>query len=277
MTYLSPTLLHASALDSQITLSWQNSKLSSFARTVIVAKEGEYPAYPSDGQVLYEGSAETFTHTGLTNGKNYYYAMYAYNHRKIYSVPVRVSLAPKAGEVDIALHQNPVIVPTMPSYHFSNVFQKGDKDIEVRHLQTILKETDNIYPEGHLTGYFGSMTERALKRFQSVHNLPQTGITDKATQVKLHIVSETQVKLSVPENLVVYSTDLHTGHTGEAVGVLQRFLIIEGSYKEALITNYFGEYTRKAVVAFQKKYNITPAIGYVGPITRHKIRTISGF
>ncbi|OHA79192.1 MAG: hypothetical protein A2658_02435 [Candidatus Yonathbacteria bacterium RIFCSPHIGHO2_01_FULL_44_19] len=36
-------------------------------------------------------------------------------------------------------------------------------------------------------------------------------------------------------------------------------------------TTYFGAATRAAVIKYQKKYNISPASGYVGPLTRGKL------
>ena len=42
--------------------------------------------------------------------------------------------------------------------------QSGD---DIKHLQEFLRSQDNeIYPEGLVTGYFGSMTKRAVVRFQ---------------------------------------------------------------------------------------------------------------
>ncbi len=42
----------------------------------------------------------------------------------------------------------------------------------------------------------------------------------------------------------------------------------EGAGSKGFETNFFGAKTRAALVAFQKANNITPAVGYFGPITR---------
>ena len=62
--------------------------------------------------------------------------------------------------------------------------------------------------------------------------------------------------------------------TGEDVKVLQIFLNTHG-YPLASTgygslnneTTYFGSLTQVAVIKFQKANNITPAVGYLGPIT----------
>ncbi|HOK17464.1 MAG TPA: CARDB domain-containing protein [Candidatus Paceibacterota bacterium] len=56
---------------------------------------------------------------------------------------------------------------------------------EVKELQKLLKQDKSIYPEGLVTGYFGRLTEAALKRFQAKYNLSQSGIVDEATRQKL--------------------------------------------------------------------------------------------
>lgn len=57
------------------------------------------------------------------------------------------------------------------------------------------------------------------------------------------------------------------------VSVLQKFLVEEG-YLNVAPTGYFGKVTLKALADFQKSNNITPAVGYMGPITRNKIKQV---
>jgi len=67
---------------STISLTWTKSPDTDV--TVVVRKEGSYPTSPSDGTVIYNGTAEEFTDTGLNPGTAYYYrawswAPYAYS------------------------------------------------------------------------------------------------------------------------------------------------------------------------------------------------------
>ena len=55
---------------------------------------------------------------------------------------------------------------------------------------------------------------------------------------------------------------------------LQSFLKQKG-YLNTEPTGFFGTLTTKAVIAFQKANNITPAVGYVGSVTRAKIQSLA--
>ena len=52
---------------------------------------------------------------------------------------------------------------------FTQNLYKGLRNEEVEHLQEFLSEYPEIYPEGLVTGYFGSLTEKAVKKFQKKH------------------------------------------------------------------------------------------------------------
>ncbi len=63
---------------------------SSFVGVRIVRKSGSAPTGLSDGVVVYEGTALTYTDTGLTAGTTYYYRAFAYNAKKKYQTAMRV-------------------------------------------------------------------------------------------------------------------------------------------------------------------------------------------
>lgn len=44
----------------------------------------------------------------------------------------------------------------------------------------------DVYPEGLVTGYFGSLTEKAVKRFQTKYGIEQTGFVGPQTRSKLN-------------------------------------------------------------------------------------------
>lgn len=271
-----PTMVKAEPADGQIVFEWNNPGEANFVRTVVVRKEGSYPSAPTDGERLYEGRGQTYTDTGLQNGSTYYYAVYSYNHARTYSRGINLSLAPNAGNKQVKFNESGSTTSATPTFHFVHQFKKGDQDIEIEHLQEILVADGESYPEAYVTGYFGVLTEAALKRFQAKHSLPRTGIVDAATQAKLNTISHSETRLDIPTDYVVFATDLKYGDRGDAVKDLQQYLIYEGSYAEALITAYFGSYTQTAVMKFQKKYSIQPVSGYVGYKTRHKMQQLAG-
>jgi peptidoglycan hydrolase-like protein with peptidoglycan-binding domain len=75
--------------------------------------------------------------------------------------------------------------------------------------------------------------------------------------------------------------DLYRGMSGEDVRTLQGLLNTKG-YTVALTgagspgneTIYFGPATEAAVIRFQIAHGISPAVGYVGPITRAALASL---
>lgn len=60
---------------------------------------------------------------------------------------------------------------------------KGD---DVKQLQEYLAQDKALYPEGLTTGYFGRLTEAAVKRFQAKHGIETVGIVGPKTRAKLN-------------------------------------------------------------------------------------------
>jgi len=69
---------------------------------------------------------------------------------------------------------------------FSKTLARGLKDDDdVRQLQKFLKTFPDIYPEGLVTGYFGPLTEAAVKRFQEKQGIDPVGYVGPKTLAKL--------------------------------------------------------------------------------------------
>lgn len=68
--------------------------------------------------------------------------------------------------------------------------------------------------------------------------------------------------------------DLDLGKSGTAVTELQQFLISKGYTIPAGATSYFGGQTQSALIQFQKANNVSPAVGYYGPLTRAKVASL---
>jgi hypothetical protein len=91
-----------------------------------------------DGEVIYEGTSQTFTDTNLVNGHDYHYAVYSRGGGGSSSGRVNITIAPQAGVHQIQLNESGTLASSTPAFHFVNTWKKGDKDIEVEHLQEIL-------------------------------------------------------------------------------------------------------------------------------------------
>ena len=82
----------------------------------------------------------------------------------------------------------------------------------------------------------------------------------------------------------VFNANLTMGSSGTDVKNLQKVLNSNADTQVAASgvgsagneSSYFGALTKAAVIKFQKKYSITPAVGYVGAITRAKLNSMGG-
>ncbi len=73
-----------------------------------------------------------------------------------------------------------------------------------------------------------------------------------------------------------FTMNLHIGMSGNDVTQLQKHLRTLGLFTYPTDTGYFGPITREAVIAYQKLHNITPAVGFVGPLTRAELNKGTG-
>lgn len=62
----------------------------------------------------------------------------------------------------------------------------GARGADVTTLQTFLAEDASIYPEKIISGYFGSLTEAAVKKFQARYNFETIGRVGPLTRAKIN-------------------------------------------------------------------------------------------
>ncbi|WP_044736047.1 peptidoglycan-binding protein [Geobacillus kaustophilus] len=135
-------------------------------------------------------------------------------------------------------------------------WKKGMSSPEIKQLQQRLKEKGFFtYPQA--TGYFGAITEEAVKAFQRAMNLPATGIVDDATYAKLKSAPASNDALAV-------------GSRGAAVSDLQRRLKQLGYFRYPQITGYYGAVTADAVKQFQRA-NGLPETGRADQTTLERL------
>jgi len=103
-----------------------------------------------------------------------------------------------------------------PAFQFSSVMDIGSKGVEVQELQKCLAEDPAVYPEGEITGYFGSLTKKAVIRFQEKYAseiLTPLGLTSgtgkvaKATRDKLNEVCFPAPKQTLPLQFSLTTVD----------------------------------------------------------------------
>lgn len=72
---------------------------------------------------------------------------------------------------------------------FNKTLYRGSTGSEVAELQKALAALPSIYPEQMITGFFGSKTEQAVKRFQKQYGMEQVGVVGPKTRAKLNALS----------------------------------------------------------------------------------------
>lgn len=77
--------------------------------------------------------------------------------------------------------------------------EKGVTGDAVRGLQKFLKQFPEIYPEGLETGFFGNATENALKKFQQVAHIGETGSVDTKTKELINDLMQQGQRKSRPK------------------------------------------------------------------------------
>jgi hypothetical protein len=84
--------------------------------------------------------------------------------------------------------------------------KKGIKGEDVKLLQEFLATDPEIYPEGYVTGYFGKLTEKAIKKFQKLAKINgEDGIVGPKTLSKINELLEEGAGSSgkVPPGLLI--------------------------------------------------------------------------
>lgn len=147
------------------------------------------------------------------------------------------------------------------------------KDIQIR-LNRISRNYPAIPKISETDGVFDEATQKAVKKFQEIFNLPVTGEVDKSTWYKIAYIYTSVKKLAElnSEGLTVediskqYTVELSMGMQSIEVRALQYYLAVIGAYYSAVqpvdITGYFGEQTEQSVKSFQRVYGL-PETGVV--------------
>jgi peptidoglycan DL-endopeptidase LytE len=132
----------------------------------------------------------------------------------------------------------------MPDDGKAAEWKVGMSSPQVKELQQLLKEKGFFtYPTA--TGYFGTITEQAVKAFQASVRLPVTGIVDDATYAKLK------------ETAATSAAEMKIGSRGNNVKVLQQNLKLLGYFQYPQITGYYGTITQEAVKKFQRNNGLS--------------------
>lgn len=83
-----------------------------------------------------------------------------------YDLEAAKALLEEAGFKEFREGKRVKIIKTEPKFIFKNDLKEGMEGKEIEELQKCLAKDPEIYPEGEITGYFGSKTKKAVISFQ---------------------------------------------------------------------------------------------------------------
>lgn len=160
--------------------------------------------------------------------------------------------------------------------------QVGSSGPSVVVLQVSLNRISQNYPAipkiPTVDGIYGSRTEAAVRAFQSIFNLSPDGIVGPATWYRIVRLYTAVTRLAElrSQGQQFYAinwsppTTLQVGSTGEKVRLLQYMLSVIADFipsiPEITVDGIYGNGTRAAVLAFQRRYQL-PETGTVGQTT----------
>lgn len=143
---------------------------------------------------------------------------------------------------------------------------EGDSGDEVKKLQELLRSINYLRIDP--TGYYGPLTAHAVYKFQQKVGIVETssdagaGVVGPKTRTALNkfmnIRNSLTAKYTDQVDVVVYdfSEELSLGDRGRDVKRLQNFLKEKGYFIGTLTTEYFGEITKKSLIAYQADNNL---------------------
>jgi peptidoglycan hydrolase-like protein with peptidoglycan-binding domain len=141
------------------------------------------------------------------------------------------------------------LIPASPAYAATwPTLKSGSSGTNAYALQYLLNYW-GAGPTLTVDGAFGANTDKAVKNFQKAKGLSQDGVVGTNTWIALTKVTQ--------------STSSYSANPTKAI---QHLLRLKFGMSSVAVDGVFGSGTRDAVIAFQKKFNLT-ADGVVGPNT----------
>ena len=182
---------------------------------------------------------------------------------------------------DIEIVQTNIITNVISSYP-GTPLRTGSTGLDVQTIQTYLTRIRRNYPAipaiSDPAGTFGSSTNAAVTKFQSIFNLTPDGIVGKSTWYKISSLYAAVAKLAELNSegntlgigTVPPSSTLRQGSRGPDVITLQYLLNLVSEYYPGIPAptqdGIFGSGTRPSVIAFQQIMGLQ-ADGIVGTAT----------
>ncbi|MDE2218459.1 MAG: peptidoglycan-binding protein [Patescibacteria group bacterium] len=118
-------------------------------------------------------------------------------------------------------------VLSSPVSAFTGNLTRGSVGEDVRNLQILLAKDKSIYPEGLITGAYGPLTEKAVKRLQAKYNLPQVGEIGPLTKLILQSMTQSSVSASTILAKILKSSPVSGFSKTVSMSVIKRSAVAE--------------------------------------------------
>ncbi len=220
-----------------VLVSWQNPTDPNFAFVMLI-KNSRAPANYSDGVLVYNGTGQSVTDAYAVGT---YYSLWAVDTNGNYSDMITVHPLEGSGNR-----------PLFP----------GQENDLIRQAQIKLLSLGHFPTTAQISGFFGPVTERAVKKYQQSIGANATGVLTSAEQALLSGNTVTTPR---------FSRERRRGESGDDVTQLQQFLADFGYFPfDGTPTGYFGPLTENSLTAYQKALRI-PTTGRLDSTTIEKI------
>lgn len=186
---------------------------------------------------------------------------------------------------DIDIVENAPVQINLPSYP-GYVLREGSSGNDVRLIQVRLNRISGDFPAipkiSPIDGLYLTSTEDAVRVFQQVFDLPETGEVDMSTWYRIGYLYTSVKKLAelnsegvaLQEVETPFPESVRQGDSGWEIRAVQYYLAVIGQFYPQVpqieITGYFDLPTEEAVRAFQQIYGL-PVTGAVDERTWNDI------
>jgi parallel beta-helix repeat protein len=150
--------------------------------------------YP-DGTIVYRDTLNDATSTALDTNEEVLPSTNITTPVTASTTPVNFNLGTTTAFIKTTATSTPpvgndTLDTTQPKYIFLSYLKRGSKNKQVSQLQQTLRKLGFFtYPQN--TGYFGKVTETAVKAFQKAHNIETVGMVGPKTREALNTIDNT--------------------------------------------------------------------------------------
>lgn len=190
---------------------------------------------------------------------------------------------------DIKIVYNAPVDANVPSYP-GFPLKLGEAGGFIKILKSQLNRIGQNYPAIPIITndniVFDTETERAVKKFQNIFDLDETGIVDKATWYKIKYIYNAVKKISdlysegikAEEVDILYDNQIKLGDSGNYITTINYYLNLITYFDSDLPfldlrSKKFTDKTEQVVKAFQNKYNL-PVTGIIDVATWKVIKEV---